>query len=64
MAAYKATHEERPARQQAMLEMRRKGMSYAAIAMKFKVAKNTPRIILLNVYKRLGVKDVKPAKVL
>ena len=63
MAATKTEHEDRPARRQAMLEMRRKGMSYASIAMKFKVSKNTPRIILLKVYKQLGIKDAKSAKV-
>lgn len=63
MAAYKTDHEDRPARRQAMLEMRRKGMSYGAIARKFKVSKNTPRIILLAVYKSLGIKDAKPARV-
>jgi len=42
-----------------MLEMRRKGMSYASIAQKFKVSKNTPRIILLKVYSRIGIKDAK-----
>jgi orotate phosphoribosyltransferase-like protein len=46
-----------------MLEMRRKGMSYGAIARKFKVSKNTPRIVLLAVYKSLGIKDAKPARV-
>jgi hypothetical protein len=63
MAAYKADHEDRPARRQAMLEMRKKGMSYASIARKFKVSKNTPRIILLAVYKSLGIKDAKSARV-
>lgn len=45
-----------------MLEMRKKGMSYGAIARKFKVSKNTPRIILLAVYKSLGIKDAKFAR--
>jgi DNA-binding NarL/FixJ family response regulator len=63
MATPKTEHEDRPARRQDMLEMRRKGMSYASIARKFKVSKNTPRIILLKVYKQLGIADAKPAKV-
>ena len=63
MAAPKTDHEDRPERRQAMLEMRRKGMSYASIARKFKVSKNTPRIVLLAVYKSLGIKDAKPARV-
>jgi len=63
MAAPKTDHEDRPARRQTMLEMRKKGMSYASIARKFKVSKNTPRIILLAVYKSLGIKDAKPARV-
>jgi DNA-binding CsgD family transcriptional regulator len=63
MAAPKTNREDRPAQRQAMLEMRRKGMSYASIARKFKVSKNTPRIILLKVYFQLGIKDAKPAKV-
>ena len=63
MAATKTEHEERGIRRASMLEMRKKGMSYASIARKFKVSKNTPRIILLRVYKQLGIADAKPAKV-
>jgi len=63
MAAPKTEIEDRFARRQVMLEMRRKGMSYASIARKFKVSKNTPRIILLRVYKQFGIADAKPAKV-
>jgi DNA-binding CsgD family transcriptional regulator len=63
MAAPKTDHEDRLARRQTMLAMRRQGMSYAAIARKFKVSKNTPRIILLKVYSKLGIQDAKPAKV-
>jgi len=63
MAPPKTDHEDRPARRQTMFEMRRKGMSYASIARKFKVSKNTPRIILLKVYSQLGIKDAKPARV-
>ena len=63
MAPTKTDHEDRPERRQTMLEMQRKGMSYASIARKFKVSKNTPRIILLKVYSQLGIKDAKPARV-
>ena len=59
MAPYKAKHEERAQRRAVMLEMRRRGLTYAVIARRFGVRKNTVRVILLRVYKQLGVKDVK-----
>lgn len=62
MAAYKADHEDRPARRQAMLEMRKKGMSYAAIGRKFKIASNSARAVLLNLYKKLGIADPKKSE--
>lgn len=63
MAAPKTEHEDRAARRQAMFEMRQRGMSYSAIGRKFKVCPNTPRAILFRVYKKLGITDAKPAKV-
>ena len=62
MAAYKAKHEERHARRQIMLEMRRRGLTYHVIGRRFGVRGNTVRTILLRLYKQLGVEDVKGTK--
>jgi hypothetical protein len=59
MAACKSSLEERSIRRAAMLSMRRRGCSYGIIGRKFNISKNSARVILLRMYKTLGIKDVK-----
>lgn len=47
MAAYKATHEERPARRREMVAMRKRGVPYSVIARKYGIRPGTARKIVL-----------------
>lgn len=54
MAAYKATHEERPERRRKMLDMHKRGLSYGMIGRMFGISKNSARKIVLLALGKLG----------